>query len=181
MKAVLVTETWLRKGNMYKKNKISSHIRFGIPYKCGCIIPKNQYSKQLFFGSDYCTRSFLNHLLSAIENGEFGSEWYTLLKEHPMGTVDTKLGLYLCEECGHWENEECLDFYDAVTNEIIKDKSLELLANKSKYRLLKKYIHRCPKCNLQMKEIVRSVAVIRDAHLICPKCQQEIELVEFYG
>lgn len=162
---------------MYYKNKIPSSINWGIHYTCGCAIRKGSYGKQLYFGEEYCTQGFYKRLLVAIESGEYGVAWQRMLNRHPDGTVDARLGLYVCDHCGYWSNEERMDFYIPIAGEKPKYQDLNLLANNGKYKLSKKGNHICPYCKREMREILNSISAIRSAHLMCPKCKSEIKLI----
>ena len=171
--------------------KPKGSIRIGIPYKCGC--KPRRYVDQIYFGMIEEGELHTRKLLKAVSEGKFGEGWQTLLCEHPEGSVDFRYDLYVCDQCGNWENEEKLDFY--LPCGPVKHKAVNFYINDSRYNLFQVYTHVCPQCGFVMKqnhliecnELLENEPMymaeeknkhkIYNLHLKCKKCMKEITLL----
>lgn len=156
----------------------------GVQYRCRCKT-RDHLTQKIYFGDMFQkSELFTNKLLKKVQEGFFGKEWQQLLDKYPGGTVDSGAELYVCEKCGYWINEEKVDFY--LPLEKIDLKSIVL--REDKYKLLKKYTHKCPKCESSMKEIglveylkdnsyEDNYKTVYDLQLTCPKCKEKIKLI----
>lgn len=103
--------------------------------------------------------------LEEIKQGKHGNEWQSLCNSSEYVAVDAERYFFLCSKCNHWDLGLGMDLYkpndpDEIRKEKYGDKTVEEWGympywtreqKENKYTLLKKYIHVCPNCNIEME------------------------------
>ncbi len=106
-------------------------------------------------------------LLKKVKKGKYGKEWKDLAKDTENVAIDAEEYLYACPKCGAWKTEEGLSLY--IPKDAKEPKNVSYVTSwdlKEHYKLLKNYIHKCPKCKTRMHKA--SSDELYNVH--CPKC-----------
>ena len=152
----------------------------GIGFKCSKCGHKYSYGT----GVGFLFPMVYEELLASVKEGKYGDNWKELALKTENVAIDAEIYLYCCKSCGNWKTEEGLSLYAPKDPEEIKRKEQEEKEPwcvgfdfkeasyvtdyelKKFYVVLKKYIHKCPKCGKPMHKATRKEAF----NLPCPKC-----------
>ena len=121
-------------------------------------------------------------LIKKVKKGKYGKEWKDIANNTENVAIDAEEYLYVCPKCGSWKAEEGLSLYiPKETKEPKGDTNNEPWAIgfdysnasyvtswdlKEHYKLLKSYIHKCPKCKTRMHKASSDELY----NVPCPKC-----------
>ena len=121
-------------------------------------------------------------LLEDVKDGEYGEEWRELATNTPYVAIDAEERLYVCRKCGYWLTDAGLTLYAPADVEALKAETkdtpwavgfaypnvpyVDSEDIRKYYRVLKKYIHKCPKCDSRM----RRARYEELDNLPCPEC-----------
>ena len=141
--------------------------------KCGS-------SHSLALGIGFSFPRVCQQIMDDIRWGKFGEEWKTLVEANALVAVDAELRLYQCA-CGHWEVEYGLSLFEPKDCEVVlAEESGENAAEWGRapcvmgpglerdYKLLKEWVHRCPKCDAAMEAVDGGECF--PGELTCPDC-----------
>ena len=117
---------------------------------------------------------------SDVKSGKYGEDWKELALSGELIAVDAELYLYVCRKCGHWEVEPDLSLYAPNDPEALKKKEYGIKTVEewgevpyvmgddleSDYHILKRYVHKCKKCNDDMHRAAED----EKNSLPCPNC-----------
>ena len=137
--------------------------------------------------------------LQKAKDGELGHQMQELALNTKNVAIDAELKVYYCGKCNHWESDTCYSLYapnfDKPVPEVVPSiwkeigvKCEERLFDydaaeyvtewelKNYYHLIRRYIHKCPKCKSRMH-----IATKKELdNLRCPDCGGEKDK-EFVG
>lgn len=151
----------------------------GFGYKCS----KCGKEYQGFLGIGMLFPTVYQEVVDSIRKGKYGEEWKKLTDNKDSIAVDAAKHVYCCSKCNAWEVEYGLSLYQPLTDSALQDvqRGFVIIGADSgmpflgpvkfseNYKLIKHYIHKCPKCNSRMhKASKREID-----NLNCPYCGGE--------
>lgn len=123
------------------------------------------YVKEILFGIGMLYPCTQQRVLSAVKNGDYGAEMQKAALDTPGIRVDAERYLYICSECGTWENDYGLSLYEPDRPENDEGDWVIPTEPHSNYHIRLRYFHKCPDCGKTMHRFREDDRSIR-----CPKC-----------
>ncbi len=119
--------------------------------------------------------------IEEIKSGKYGEEWKKIFNSQPYTATNAHKYLYKCKNCGYWEESKELSLY--VPNDLESFPKTQFgiktveewgyvpyvteIELKYDYHLIKRYIHKCPKCGKTMNQATEKNEFLT---LSCPDC-----------
>ena len=157
----------------------------GFSYECKKC--KKEYSVRLGIGMLF--PRVYQKILSDIKTGFYGDELKNLVNSQQYVAVNASKRVYICRHCGNWNLEYAMDLYTPVNiEEISKQKYGAKTVDewgyipyvipyslKEDYKLLKRFIHKCPVCDKRTH--MASEKELKE--LSCPHCKAKNSKAEY--
>ena len=141
----------------------------GAGYDVTC--SKCKFQKRFLLGSGMLFPSTYKEVTEKIKKGKYGEEWKSFLINTPGAVFDAEKELYQCSKCNNLVTDYNLSLYVSIDGQPPEH---GYWCNwgyfDQKYKFVKSYIHRCPKCNSRMRKLNPDAS----ASIPCPKCGAEL-------